>query len=106
MDISLQFNEFNLKGKKIYIFICKNWLIVVVIYHISQVRNRTEVLISGGRGEGIWLKKQLKVNNWWSCNKWGNESNILGREKHFLPQHNLLNSIHVSLSGWFEWIVP
>ena len=24
------------------------------------------------------------------------------QEKHVLSQHNLLNSIHVSLSGWFE----
>ena len=24
-------------------------------------------------------------------------------ETHVLSQHNLLNSIHTSLSGWFEW---
>ena len=28
-------------------------------------------LQKGGEGRGFGLKKQLKVNNWWNCNKLG-----------------------------------
>ena len=76
MDISLQFDKSNLKRKKC-IFIYENWLIVAIIYHSSQVGNRTGVHVSRGKGRGFDLEKQLKVNNWWSCNKWGSGSNIV-----------------------------
>ena len=74
MDISLYFD----------IFIYENWLIVPNIYHSCQVGNRRwggggggggggGVVVLVGRGEetGFVLEKQLKINNWWSCNKWG-----------------------------------
>ena len=55
---------------------------------------------------GFGLEKQLKLNNWWRCNKWGRWVYNGFSEKHVLSQHNLLNFIHASLSGKFQWNVP
>ena len=54
------------------IFIYENWLIVAIIYHSSSVGNTRGALIScgeGGAGREFAIEKELKVNNWWSCNK-------------------------------------
>ena len=60
MDIPLQFDKFlTLKAKKC-IFIYENWLIVTIIYHNSQVGNRSRLFVSGRRGDGIWFRKTTK----------------------------------------------
>ena len=61
---------FLLSKKRIFIY--ENWLIVAIIYHSSSVGNTRGALIScgeGGAGREFAIEKQLKVNNWWSCNK-------------------------------------
>ena len=60
MDISLQFDKFNLKSKKNVYLYMKNWLIVTIIYHSSQVGNRSGILVKEGRVEEIWFRKTTK----------------------------------------------
>ena len=38
----------------------KNWLIVTIIYHSSQVGNRSGILVKEGRVEEIWFRKTTK----------------------------------------------
>ena len=48
-----------LKAKKC-IFIYENWLIVTIIYHSSQIGNRSGILVKEGRVEEIWFRKTTK----------------------------------------------
>ena len=95
--------------KKGYSYILVNCGNYPIIYHSSSVGNTRGALIScgeaggGGAGRRFGTEKQLKLNNWWSCNKWGSGSNILGGRNIFWPS---ITPIHVSISVWFELILP
>ena len=74
-----------LKAKRMFIHIwnlvnCRNYL----SYVKSGIQNG-EVLISYGKEERIWHKKQLTAKHWWSSNKWWSESNISGGRNFFVP---------------------
>ena len=61
--------------KKGYSYILVNCGNYPIIYHSSSVGNTRGALIScgevggGGAGRRVGTEKQLKLNNWWSCNK-------------------------------------
>ena len=38
-----------------------------------------------GKGREFGIEKQLKVDSWWSCNRWGSESNIFEGRNIFCP---------------------